>query len=168
MFSMIGALSKNNCVGKDNALPWRIPSDLKLFKTMTKGQIVVMGWNTYLSLDKKPLPERRNIVIVDKTRKFIAGEHGFEYMTFEEIVYEEDRNIAQEYFIIGGPKTWELFQDYYDSAIITRVDTILDGDSFVDSSVFKKLKFMTDRKPHDSVDTSKDEYRYKIEHYVLK
>lgn len=168
MISMIGALSKNNCVGKDNGLPWRIPSDLKFFKMMTLKQTVVMGWNTYLSLGKKALPDRRNIVMIDKNRRFIAGEPGFEYMTFDEIVYEEQRNIGKEYFIIGGPKTWEMFAERYDTAIITRVDTVIDGDAFVDDSVFQRLNLVKSNKLSDSVDTSNDEHDYEIEFYRAK
>ena len=63
MRGMIYAVSPDGVIGKDNAIPWRHPGDLKRFKRMTMGAVVVMGRNTYDEVGK-PLPGRRNIVAV--------------------------------------------------------------------------------------------------------
>lgn len=59
------AMDHSLLIGSKNGLPWHIPEDLKRFKELTTGEIVVMGRNTYFSLPEKfrPLPNRRNIVI---------------------------------------------------------------------------------------------------------
>ena len=59
---LLAAVANNGVIGRDNALPWRLSTDLKRFKALTLGKPVVMGRKTYLSIGK-PLPERTNIVI---------------------------------------------------------------------------------------------------------
>ena len=64
--NIIVAYCKGNGIGKNNALPWYIPQDLKHFSKLTKGNnnnMVVMGRKTWDSLPFKPLPNRRNIVL---------------------------------------------------------------------------------------------------------
>ncbi len=59
------AMTDDLLIGNSGTLPWHIPADLKHFKEITDGGIVVMGKNTYLSLPEtyRPLPNRRNIVL---------------------------------------------------------------------------------------------------------
>ena len=59
---LIAAIADNGVIGRDNALPWHLGSDLKRFKALTIGKPVVMGRRTYMSIGK-PLPERTNIVV---------------------------------------------------------------------------------------------------------
>ena len=63
MISIIAAIGKNGELGKNNDLIWHLPGDLKFFKETTLNHPVIMGYNTYLSIGK-PLPKRKNIVIV--------------------------------------------------------------------------------------------------------
>ncbi len=60
--SLIAAVAANGIIGHHNAMPWRLPEDLKHFKALTLGHPVIMGRKTYESLGR-PLPGRRNIVI---------------------------------------------------------------------------------------------------------
>jgi len=62
MFSIIVAIGKKNEIGKNNGLLWHIPEDLKNFKKITKGKMVVMGLKTFESIGK-PLEERKNIIL---------------------------------------------------------------------------------------------------------
>jgi len=59
---LIAAVAKNGVIGRDNAMPWRLPEDLQRFKALTMGHPVIMGRKTWASLGR-PLPGRRNIVI---------------------------------------------------------------------------------------------------------
>ena len=66
MISLIAAVSKNGVIGKENALPWYLPEDLKHFKLLTIGKTVLMGRKTFESILKqlgKPLPNRKNVVV---------------------------------------------------------------------------------------------------------
>ena len=100
---LIAALAANRVIGKNNALPWHLPADLKRFKALTMGQPVVMGRKTHESIGR-PLPGRRNLVIT-RNRDYSAPGC--------EVVHSLDAAIAacrgaQEIFIIGGA---ELFRE---------------------------------------------------------
>lgn len=61
--AQVVAVSQNQAIGKDNQLPWHISADLKHFKKLTDGGIVIMGRKTFESMGSKPLPNRTNFVI---------------------------------------------------------------------------------------------------------
>ena len=63
MISLIVACDSRNAIGKNNEIPWHLSDDLKRFKSITMGNTVIMGKNTWLSLPFKPLKGRKNIVI---------------------------------------------------------------------------------------------------------
>ncbi|MEK7738297.1 MAG: dihydrofolate reductase, partial [Pseudomonadota bacterium] len=60
--TLIAAVARNRVIGAGNALPWRLPEDLKRFKSLTLGHPIIMGRKTWDSLGR-PLPGRTNIVI---------------------------------------------------------------------------------------------------------
>ena len=64
MKKLLVAVSRNYVIGVHNQLPWKkIPEDLNFFKLMTENHIVIMGYNTWVSIGRKPLPKRKNVVI---------------------------------------------------------------------------------------------------------
>ena len=98
---LIAALAANRVIGKDNALPWRLPADLKRFKQLTIGHPVVMGRKTYESIGK-PLPGRRNLVI---TRNRGYGAAGCEVVHSLDAALAACRG-AEQIFIIGGAELY--------------------------------------------------------------
>ena len=62
MLSLIVAVAKNNVIGKDNALIWHLPDDLKHFKEITSGKTIIMGRKTFESLGRI-LPKRKHVVL---------------------------------------------------------------------------------------------------------
>ncbi len=60
--ALIWAMARNRTIGRNNALPWYLPADLKYFKRVTLGKPVIMGRKTWDSIGR-PLPGRTNIVI---------------------------------------------------------------------------------------------------------
>jgi dihydrofolate reductase len=72
MISIIVAVSEDWGIGKDNELLWHISEDLKRFKRLTTGNTVIMGKKTWVSLPRKPLPGRKNIVLTDDPKEIIA------------------------------------------------------------------------------------------------
>jgi dihydrofolate reductase len=98
---LIAALAANGVIGRNNALPWNLPADLKRFKALTLGHPVLMGRKTHESIGR-PLPGRRNLVIT-RNRDYSAPGC--------EIVHSLDEAIAacrgeQEIFIIGGAELY--------------------------------------------------------------
>jgi dihydrofolate reductase len=98
---LIAALAENRVIGKNNALPWHLPADLKRFKAITMGHPVVMGRKTYESIGK-PLPGRRNLVIT-RNRGYSAPGCEVVHSLDEAIAACRD---AQEIFIIGGAELY--------------------------------------------------------------
>jgi dihydrofolate reductase len=68
---LVAAIAENGVIGRDNALPWRLKSDMRRFRARTWGKPVVMGRKTFQSL-AKPLSGRTNIV-VSRDRGFSAA-----------------------------------------------------------------------------------------------
>ena len=98
---LIAAMAANRVIGRDNALPWRLPADLKRFKALTMGHPVVMGRKTYESIGG-PLPGRRNLVI-SRQRGYSAP--GCEVVQSLDAAIAACRG-AQEIFIIGGAELY--------------------------------------------------------------
>lgn len=69
-FKAIAAMSENRVIGDRNRIPWHLPEDFKWFKRMTTGNITVMGRKTFESL-RKPLPNRRNLILTKHPRRLI-------------------------------------------------------------------------------------------------
>lgn len=122
----IAAVSTNNCIGKGNSLPWKLPSDLKRFKKLTTGSAVIMGRATYESIGR-PLPGRTMIVITsDPSYK---AEGCLVANTIEEAIKHCPENKTS--WVIGGSKVYRQLMDLCEVAHITEVKTeVLDGDAF--------------------------------------
>ena len=61
--NIIAAVARNKAIGYQNKLIYWLPNDLKRFKALTTGHTIIMGRNTFLSLPKGALPNRRNVVL---------------------------------------------------------------------------------------------------------
>ncbi|MDB6100540.1 MAG: dihydrofolate reductase, partial [Gammaproteobacteria bacterium] len=72
LVSLVVAMARNHVIGHDNALPWRLPADLKHFKTVTWGKPILMGRKTFESIGK-PLPGRANLVLTRDRGWMAAG-----------------------------------------------------------------------------------------------
>ena len=131
MISIIAAVGDNNEIGKNGDLCWKIKADLDRFKELTTGNVVVMGYNTFKSLDFKPLKDRRNIVITEypvaecDVEQVVAGtfynpeKRELEYGNKELIKYFN--GLKEEVFIIGGGKLYKDFLPFADKMYITEI-----------------------------------------------
>ncbi|MEM9171153.1 MAG: dihydrofolate reductase [Pseudomonadota bacterium] len=124
--SLIVAVSDNGVIGKDNALPWRLPADLKYFKRVTMGKPIVMGRKTWESIGK-PLPCRRNIVV---TRNVDFAADGAEVVNSLEAALAS-LNEMTEVMIIGGAQIYAAAMTHVDRVYLTRVHVDIEaGDAF--------------------------------------
>ncbi|MCB0348870.1 MAG: dihydrofolate reductase [Bdellovibrionales bacterium] len=123
----IVAASLNRVIGIKNGLPWHIPEDLKYFKDKTKGKVIIMGRKTYESINKKPLPNRANI-LVSRTIKESAGFTCFQTIN-EAIGYAKtltDYDLS-EIFIVGGGEIYKETMSIADRIYYTEIGHIVDG-----------------------------------------
>lgn len=123
MLSIIVAADRNNVIGKDNALIWHLPNDLRFFKEKTTGHAIIMGRKTFESVGK-PLPNRRNIII---TRNPNFKADGCEVVPSLQaaiaLVSEDD-----ETFIVGGEEIYRQALPVTDRVYLTRIDKVFEGD----------------------------------------
>ena len=114
MISAIVAVDNNWGIGYKGDLLISIPQDLKRFKTLTIGNIVIMGSKTWDSLPKKPLPNRTNMVIdFDKKNEY--------YFSMEEVKNKMLQEKNSDFFIIGGGSIYEQLLSYCDRVYVTKI-----------------------------------------------
>jgi dihydrofolate reductase len=123
--SLVVAVARNGVIGRDNALPWRLPADLAHFKKVTIGRPVVMGRRTYESIGK-PLPGRQNIVVTHNRTYSAPG------CTVVGSLDEAWRAAAgaDEVCIIGGTTLFEETLPIADVIHFTQVEADVEGDTF--------------------------------------
>ena len=124
---IILAVDENWGIGKDNDMLFAIKEDLKHFRESTTGGICIMGRQTYQSIGK-PLENRENIVVSTKKDLTIKGAKVFNQVSE---VLEYVKNKDKEVFVIGGAKIVDLFIDYCNQAIITKIHAKKDADTFL-------------------------------------
>ena len=137
MLSIIVAVSENNVVGKENKLPWKLSADLKRLKSLTMGHHIIMGRKTWESLGKA-LPGRINVVIT--TDKNFKAEGGVVVHSLNEALAISSAD--DEIFIFGGGKIFKEAMPLVNKIYITRVHSIIDGDTFfpvLDKSDWKEI-----------------------------
>jgi dihydrofolate reductase len=120
--SHIVAMSKNNVIGFNNDIPWRIPGEQKRFRELTLGNTVIMGRKTYLSLDKKL--DNRRIIILSKR----LANNSNEYIVANTIedAFKLCEN-EEEVYIAGGGEIYNLTLPLADSLYITVIDKDFEG-----------------------------------------
>ena len=124
IISLVAAVSENRVIGKDNALPWNLPADLRHFKELTIGKPVIMGFKTFESIGK-PLSNRTNIVLC-KEKVEIPG------CTVVHSIEEALQAVgnAEEVMIIGGGSVYAQFLPKADRMYLTRVHAEVEGDTY--------------------------------------
>ena len=124
--ALIAAIAENNAIGFENKLIYWLPNDLKRFKELTTGHSIIMGSNTFRSLPKGALPNRRNIVLSRKESSFPGAET---FSSLEEALANcSNEEIA---YIIGGEQLYRTAIEKADILCLTEVkDTPAQADAF--------------------------------------
>ena len=120
MISAIVAVDNNWGIGFNGDLLEHIPEDLKYFKQLTSGEYkaVVMGRKTWDSLPKKPLPNRKNIIITTQTNYNSQDEH-FWRLGQAKLVMKQQK--GWEFFVIGGGQIYEKLLPLCDRVYVTKI-----------------------------------------------
>lgn len=153
MITIIAAIGNKNALGKDNQLLWKLPKDLKHFKTLTENHPVVMGRKTYESIGKA-LPNRTNIVVSRKENWF---QEGILIVSTLKEALKFAKKINEDFFVIGGGEIYKQTIDIADKLEITQVNGDFEADTFfpkIDPKIWQK----TDEECHSKDD--KNEYDF--------
>ena len=156
--NLIVNADKNWGIGKNNELLVHIPNDMKMFRQMTTGKVVVMGRKTLESFPNgMPLPKRTNIVLThdkdyDAKGAIVVGSK-------EELLDELEEYKDEDIFIIGGESIYRMMLPYCDTAYVTRTDFAYDADTY-----FPDLDEMPEWK---LVKESEEETYFDIEYQFL-
>jgi len=139
---LLAAVAENGVIGRNNTLPWRLPSDLKRFRAATMGKPVVMGRKTYLSIGK-PLDGRTNIVVTRDAAFAAAG-----IVVANDLVAALDvargdalRRGADAIAVIGGTEIFRQTMARADRLDITLVHAKPAGDTYfpeIDPKVWRE------------------------------
>ena len=125
--TIVVAKAKNNAIGKDNDLLWRLPDDFKFFKNVTLDHFVILGRKTFDSLPG--LLPRRTFVIVTRQKDYQAPEGHFVAHSLEEAFELCQVQQQKEVFVIGGGVIYKdsLDKGLVDKMYITEVDAEIEG-----------------------------------------
>ena len=121
MIGLIVARSKNNVIGKNGEIPWKIKGEQKQFRELTTGNVVFMGRKSYEEIGH-PLPNRKNI-IVSKTKNF-SGENLVTVGSLQEAIAISS---GEKIYISGGHGLFEEALPLVDKMYITEVDVTIDN-----------------------------------------
>lgn len=120
--SAIYARAGNGVIGKDGALPWHIPADLKRFKALTMGRVMIMGRKTFESFGK-PLPGRRHVVLTRDEGWQAEG---------AEVAASPAKALAMagpDAWVIGGAEVFRLLLPKCDRVELTEIHADYEGDT---------------------------------------
>ena len=127
--NLIAAVDKNWAIGKNNELLVSIPNDMKMFRQMTTGKVVVMGRKTLESFPNGlPLKNRVNIVLTKNQNYQVKG--AIIVHSVEEVLEELKKYDSEDVYVIGGESVYRALLPYCDKAYVTRIDHAYLADTY--------------------------------------
>ncbi len=140
----IVAVAHNFAIGKNGKLPWHYAADLRFFKQTTVNHAVVMGWNTWKSIEK-PLPKRLNVVL-SRSKNLESYPNVLLLRSKEEVLALTDY-LKCDLFLIGGAKTYAEFSALIEKWIVTEIpETVEDANAFMPPDFLSGFQLKETRK----------------------
>lgn len=156
MIGIIVARSKNNVIGKNGKIPWKIKGEQSQFKELTIGNVVVMGRKSYEEIGH-PLADRMNIVV--STTASYSGENLLTVKTLKEAI---EYGAGKDVFIAGGYRLFKEAIPFVDKMYITEIDiNIEDGDVFFPDFIEDDFQITVGDSGGDTIKYTRTEYRRK-------
>jgi dihydrofolate reductase len=143
--TIVAAIAANGVIGRGGDLPWRLPADLRHFKKLTYGHVLIMGRRTYESIGH-PLPGRTTVVV---SRRATTAQEPVPDPSAEGVVtartvqaaLARGLEIDDEVFVVGGAQVYAAALETADRMVLTLVDEDPEGDTWfpeVDWSVWRE------------------------------
>lgn len=131
MINIIAAVAKNQVIGKDNKLPWHIQEDLSYFRNITQNSILIMGKNTYQSINR-PLKDRFIIVVSHNRIDTSSFEHWSSDIdsALKFATDLQNKNDFSSIFICGGQQIYQQTIDMAEKLYITHINRDFEGNKF--------------------------------------
>lgn len=149
--SAVVAMALNRVIGDRGRLPWHIPEDLKWFRQLTTGHVVLMGRKTFESIGK-PLTGRTNVVLTG------SGATWQGVLSVSSLDQLCDAVVGQKIFVCGGARVFALTMPYWVEVYLTLVRRTVPGDT--------RMPLFEDRFEPDRVLVDHPEFR--IIHFVRR
>lgn len=136
MIGCLVAVDKNQGIGFNGSIPWpRLTNDLKWFKQITLGNVVIMGRKTWESIGSKNLPGRINIVL---SRNNIPDCHKSFSITNDALEFCKTKFPDKDIYVIGGATIYQQYIDVIDKFYITEIDETYTCDTFFNLTYVQK------------------------------
>ncbi len=154
--NVVVAIDRNRLIGDSEKLPWYLPADLKHFRELTTGNVVIMGRKTYDSIPERfrPLPDRQNVVLSNQQGLQLEG---------VDVVNSLDEAIDAardgEIFIIGGAKIYHLALPYTNRMFVTEIDAEFEGDVYFPDPNWSNWREIN-RETHDADEANPYNYAF--------
>lgn len=161
MICTIFAYDQNGGFANEIELPWgnNKTEDLKIFKELTKTNIVIMGWNTFASLNYKALPNRLNIVVTNRQTSWKEGVLFLKISDVDNLIDNwNSKKRSRQIFIIGGLKLIYRYLNYYDLVMITEFHDRYKSTLYVNKNIIRE--FCTN--PCMTYESVKDNFTFTI------
>ncbi|MCE9650825.1 MAG: dihydrofolate reductase [Parvibaculum sp.] len=156
------AIAENGVIGRDNAMPWRLSSDLAYLKRMTMGKPIIMGRKTWESFPRRPLPGRPNLVV---TRDKGYDAPGAEVFTSADAAVTRAETLARELgvdetMVLGGAQIYEALLPRASRIYLTEVHASPEGDTRFqfDSSTWREVS----RERHEAGEKDSAAYSFVV------
>ena len=164
--ALIWAMARNRVIGRDNGLPWRLPDDMRHFRTTTLGQPVIMGRRTFESMPGA-LPRRTNIVLTSapgyrKDNVHVAGDFDSALAIARQKINASAGDTA---FVIGGAGVYELAMPVADRLFVTWIDAEVGGDTWFPEVDWSRWR---ETSSTDHAADARHEYPFRIATYIRK
>lgn len=128
---LVAARARNGVIGVDGDLPWRLSSDMRLFRETTRGKPVIMGRKTWESLPRRPLPGRLNIVVTRQAGYSAEGAKVVDNLgdALAAAFARANEERVDEVCVIGGAQIYAAALDFADRLYLTEVDAAPEGET---------------------------------------
>lgn len=140
------AIDRNGCMGKGGKIPWHYKEDFQYFKALTTDTTIVMGRKTWDSLPKKPLPNRRNVIL---TKNWTGALDPLLYKFPDKNIFFSNiesldgllRGLKEPHYVIGGAQVFQVLWPYITEFRVTMVkDVVENGDTFIPKQFFSEFR----------------------------
>lgn len=162
MIAFLWAQDENGIIGNHGTLPWSLPNDLQYFKKMTIDKAIVMGRKTFEGMNKRPLPNRMNIILT--TDKNYQAD-GVKVMHSVDEVMKFAKHYEKDTIITGGTAVFKAFMPFADVLYKTIIHAEFEGDTVIPAIDWNEWKLV---QSEAGLVDERNKYPHDFETYVKK